>query len=136
MFNKFPCKECMTDVIYLFTRDGDKRGKVLVDYNLLSRDDKISLNAQIPVPYDETDHKRAIHVTHCLAYVTKCSKCGEPLIFVTNKNGNLIPIGMMLVSKEERYKYFLGLPVEYDALKHHPINHFALCEARKGKKSE
>lgn len=136
MFNKFSCRECKTDVIYLFTRDGDKRGKVLVDYDMLSRDEKISLKDQIPVPYDEVDHKRAIHVLHCLAYVTKCSKCLEPLIFVTTKTGSLIPIGMMLVTKEERYRYFLGLPVEYEPLQHHLINHFGLCKARKGKKSE
>lgn len=135
-WNKFKCKECETELVYLTTKDGDLKGRVLVEYNLLSRDEKISLKSDIPIPYDEADHKRIIHVQRCLAYVTKCSSCLEPLIFVTNKTGSKIPIGMMLVTKEERYRYFLGLPVEYKPLEHHPINHFYLCKAKKGKKND
>lgn len=127
----FHCKSCKNELAYLSTQDRDLRGKVLVEWNLLSREERISLQEDIPVPYNEVEHKRAIHHHRCLAYIPKCNKCLKPIMFVKHKNGSLIPIDFMAATKEDRYRFILGLPVEYRAIDHHIINHFASCEARK-----
>lgn len=127
----FPCKVCKTELTYLQTKDKEHTGKVLVEWSKLSRDERISLQDNIPVPYDETEHKNKIHHQFCLAYIPKCNKCLEPIIFVKSKDDKNIPVNFWKASKEDRYRFILGLPVEYRPLDHHLINHFALCEARK-----
>lgn len=127
----FPCKICKTELTYLQTRQGIFTGKVLVEWNRLTRDERISLQDNIPVPYNESEHKDKIHHHHCLAYIPKCNKCLEPLIFVKSKNDRNIPVDFWKASKEDRYQFILGLPVEYRALDHHLINHFGQCETRK-----
>lgn len=134
-YNCFNCKQCGRTLTRLSTKDDDgNSGNVLVDYGGLTSTERQSINMGISVPYDETIHKKLIHFLRCNNSIPRCNTCNMLLAFFKtqpnpernghNNPGNM-PMDFYKITKEERYRFILGLPVQFNGFMHQDIIHFA-----------
>lgn len=127
--NIFDCK-CGKRVVRLTTSDAeDNSGTVLVDYDSLTREERESLVMKIPVPFDEQIHTNLIHYLKCNLNVPLCKDCGKRIAYFKTVNSSM-PMDFNKITKEERYNFILGLPVQYEVSKHRDNNHFANKECK------
>jgi len=126
---------CGKKLAILTTEDTEgNTGSVKVDFDGLDHSERSSLYMRIPVPYNEESHKKLIHFLRCGMNIPHCKRCGAKLAFFKTKpnpekNGHnrpgSMPMDFYKITKEERYKFILGLPVQYEVFKHKDINHWA-----------
>ena len=134
------CK-CGMNTVSLQTEDEKGNfGKVIVDRVGLSPEESRSWQMKLPVPYDELRHKKFIHIRRCDLLVPRCRGCGEKIAFFKTpanpaKNGDFrqgnMPVNFDEITKEDRYRFVLGLPVQYSALDHKEFVHWITCPKAK-----